>query len=90
MQEFINFTLHYIADLDIPIKRSVCGLTAVLKESERPSDGFYYCKAGAPSSNSEWECSMFHPLEGIVAKKKGTILRSLTRYARVQVNCILC
>jgi hypothetical protein len=22
-QEFINFTLHYIADLDIPIKRSV-------------------------------------------------------------------
>lgn len=21
MQEFINFTLHYIADLDIPIKR---------------------------------------------------------------------
>ena len=23
LQEFINFTLHYIADLDIPIKRSV-------------------------------------------------------------------
>ena len=23
VQEFINFTLHYIVDLDIPIKRSV-------------------------------------------------------------------
>jgi len=23
LKEFINFTLHYIADLDIPIKRSV-------------------------------------------------------------------
>jgi len=23
LQEFINFTLHYIADLDIPIKRLV-------------------------------------------------------------------
>ena len=32
MQEFINFTLHYIADLDIPIKRSVCGQMTVLKE----------------------------------------------------------
>lgn len=24
VQEFINFTLHYLADLDIPIKRCVC------------------------------------------------------------------
>jgi hypothetical protein len=49
VQEFINFTLHYIADLDIPIKRCVLFLSTHGLPSSVHTKGYLFCLLCEPS-----------------------------------------
>ena len=54
---FVNFILHYLADIDIPIKR--CVLSGVAKAGYEVADVLIVVRyAVERSSSSEMECSM--------------------------------
>ena len=68
LKELINFALHYIADLDIPIKRgtfiefrngmlNICPIGRNCSQAERDEFGRYDDKTGVRSDSPLWPCS---------------------------------
>lgn len=92
LQEFINFTLHYIADLDIPIKRLVNFKYLPLERSSINTNNRsflnHFACLGEPLLSSEVGCSMYRQLGEIAVRKNALSSKSMTRYTFSSKPCI--